>query len=157
MELLGGKFLYAIKVHTTGDTFNLCPADICQRSDGVALERSACALDTPKTGLKVEAYTPPDDVVEACEEIMHAAGIDVGGIEYMTDDRDGTLGYYDINALSNFVADGKNVVGFDPFARLVDYLERKAQSAWVPARPPRLPRVTSGGYGGLGRGDLTGA
>ena len=37
VETLGGKYLYAIKVFTTGDTFNLCPADICQRSDGVEL------------------------------------------------------------------------------------------------------------------------
>ena len=31
--------------------------------------------------------------------------------------------YYDINALSNFVADAPRVVGFDPFARLADFLE----------------------------------
>src|SRR5262249_50890284 len=105
VELLGGKFLYAIKVHTTGDTFNLCPADICQRSDGVELTRSACPIDAPKTGLKVEGYTPPGHVIEACERIMQTAQIDVGGIEYMIDDRDGRLLYYDINALSNFVAD----------------------------------------------------
>ena len=118
VELLGGKFLYAIDVFTTGDTFNLCPADICQRSDGVALERSACAVDTPKTKLKVAGVTPPAEVIAAAE-----AGIDVGGIEYMIDDRDGKLVYYDINALSNFVADAKNVIGFDPFVKLVDYLE----------------------------------
>jgi len=135
VEVLGGKFLYAIKVFTTGDTFNLCPADICQRSDGVELARSACALDAPKTGLKVEAYTPPDDVIEACERIMHESEIDVGGIEYMIDDRDGKLVYYDINALSNFVADAVNVIGFDPFARLVDFLERKAAIGWLPPRP----------------------
>jgi hypothetical protein len=127
VETLGGKYLYAIKVFTTGDSFNLCPADICQRSDGVELTRSACAIDAPKTGLKVEGYTPPAEVIAACERIMQSAGIDVGGIEYMTDDRDGTLAYYDINALSNFVADAVNVVGFDPFRRLVDYLETRAK------------------------------
>jgi hypothetical protein len=127
VETLGGKFLYAIKVHTTGDTFNLCPADICQRSDGVELTRSACPIDAPKTGLKVEGYTPPKEVVAACERIMQTAQIDVGGIEYMIDDRDGRLVYYDINALSNFVADAANVVGFDPFVRLVDYLEQRAK------------------------------
>jgi D-alanine-D-alanine ligase-like ATP-grasp enzyme len=126
VETLGGKYLYAIKVHTTGESFNLCPADICQRSDGVELVRGACAIDAPKTGLKVEGYTPPPEVISACERIMQAAGIDVGGIEYMTDDRDGKIVYYDINALSNFVADAVNVVGFDPFARLVDYLVRRA-------------------------------
>jgi len=83
-------------------------------------------VDTPKTGLKVEGYTPPPQVVAACEAIVRAAGIDVGGIEYLTDDRDGTVRYYDINALSNFVADAVNVVGFDPFARLVDYLQARA-------------------------------
>jgi hypothetical protein len=127
VELLGGKFLYAIKVFITGETFNLCPADICQRTDGVALQRSACPLDAPKTGLKVEGYRPPDNVVDACERIMQTAQIDVGGIEYMVDDRDGRLVYYDINALSNFVADATNVIGFDPFVRLVDYLQQRAR------------------------------
>lgn len=144
VELLGGKFLYAIKVFTTGDTFNLCPADICQRSDGVELQRSACPIDAPKTGLKVEAYTPPQEVIDACEEIMHAAQIDVGGIEYMIDDRDGKLVYYDVNALSNFVADARNVIGFDPFAKLVDFLVQKAKTPWQPHRPRRLkPLVDS--------------
>ena len=32
----------------------------------------------------------------------------------------------DTNALSNFVADGPNVIGFDPFAKLVDWLEVEA-------------------------------
>ena len=35
--------------------------------------------------------------------------------------------YYDINALSNFVADAANVVGFDPFVKLVDFLEERAE------------------------------
>lgn len=127
VETLGGKFLYAIKVFTTGESFNLCPADICQRADGVELVRSACPIDAPKTGVKVEGFTPPASVIAACERIMQTAGIDVGGIEYMIDDRDGSLAYYDVNALSNFVADAKNVVGFDPFMRLVDYLVTRAQ------------------------------
>jgi hypothetical protein len=126
VETLGRKYLYAIKVYTTGESFNLCPADICQRADGVELVRSACPIDAPKTGLKVEGYVPPAEVVNAIERIVQTAGVDVGGIEYMIDDRDGQLVYYDVNALSNFVADAVNVVGFDPFARLVDYLERRA-------------------------------
>jgi len=124
VETLGGKYLYAIHVYTPGDSFNLCPADICQTTDGVELARGACPIDAPKNGLRVEGYTPPDDVIAAVERIMAASGIDVGGIEYMIDDRDGSLVYYDINALSNFVADAPRVVGFDPFARLADYLEQ---------------------------------
>ncbi|HEY0041628.1 MAG TPA: hypothetical protein VGB71_13230 [Flavisolibacter sp.] len=129
VETLGGKYLYAIKVYTSGESFNLCPADICQTSDGKELLRNACALDAPKNGLKVEAYTPPPEVIHAVESIVQAAGIDVGGIEYMIDDRDGKIVYYDVNALSNFVADAVNVIGFNPHERLVDYLEAQRTGA----------------------------
>jgi len=129
VEVLEGKFLYAINVHTTGDTFNLCPADICQSSDGVELTRGACPADAPKNNLRVEAFTPPAEVIADVETIMAAAGIEIGGVEYIVDDRDGQRYYYDINALSNFVADAPRVLGFDPFARLADWLEREQQRA----------------------------
>lgn len=127
VETLGGKYLYAIKVYTSGESFNLCPADICQTTSGKELVRNACAIDAPKNGMRVEAYTPPQDVIEAVEKIVQEAGIDVGGIEYMVDDRDGNLYYYDVNALSNFVADAVNVIGFNPHARLAEYLVTKAE------------------------------
>ncbi|HLB36081.1 MAG TPA: hypothetical protein VJL31_05900 [Gemmatimonadales bacterium] len=126
VEVLGGRYLYAIRVYSPGDVFNLCPADACQTTGGATLARTACPVDAPDQGLKVEGYTPPDDVIGETERIMAAAGVDVGGIEYVTDARDGQRYYYDINALSNFVADAPRVVGFDPFVRLVDYLEREA-------------------------------
>jgi hypothetical protein len=125
VETLGGKYLYAIKVFTSGDTFNLCPADICQTTEGVELARAACPVDAPRSGLQVESTTPPLDVIRSVERIVQAAQIDVGGVEYIVDDRDGSLLYYDINALSNFVADAKRVVGFDPHVRLVDFLEEE--------------------------------
>jgi predicted ATP-grasp superfamily ATP-dependent carboligase len=126
VETLGGKYLYAIRVYTTGESFNLCPADICQTTTGQDLVRNACALDAPKNGLKVEAYTPPADVIKNIETIVQQSGIDVGGIEYIIDDRDGEILYYDVNALSNFVADAVNVIGFNPHERLVEYLEQEA-------------------------------
>ena len=130
VETIGGKYLYAIHVYTSGESFNLCPADICQTTDGKELARSeASAADAPKNGLRVEGYTPPPDIIAAVERIMQSAGIDVGGIEYMIDDRDGSVLYYDVNALSNFVADAPHVIGFDPFAKLADYLEKTAADA----------------------------
>ncbi|HEX8430601.1 MAG TPA: hypothetical protein VF625_04905, partial [Longimicrobium sp.] len=127
VEVLGGEYLYGIRIYTPGNSFDLCPADVCQRVDGAELERAACALDAPKNGLRVEGYEPSAEIRDQVERIMRAASIDVGGIEYMIDSRDGKLLYYDINALSNFVADAPRVVGFDPFARLADYLEREAR------------------------------
>jgi glutathione synthase/RimK-type ligase-like ATP-grasp enzyme len=126
VETLGGKYLYAIRVYITGDTFNLCPADICQTTTGQDLVRNACAVDAPKNGLKVEAFTPSDEIIRNIETIVQQSGIDVGGIEYIIDDRDGEVYYYDVNALSNFVADAVNVIGFNPHEKLVDFLEQEA-------------------------------
>jgi glutathione synthase/RimK-type ligase-like ATP-grasp enzyme len=125
VETLGGKYLYAIRVYTNGESFNLCPADICQTTGGQELLRNACAVDAPKNGLKVEGFTPSDEIIQDIETIVQESGIDVGGIEYIIDDRDGEVYYYDVNALSNFVADAINVIGFNPHERLVDFLEEQ--------------------------------
>ena len=129
VETLGGHFLYAINVYPPQNSFDLCPADACQTTTGVELVRGACAVDAPKTGMRVEAAQPPAEIIAQVERISRAANIDVGGIEYLVDDRDGQHYFYDINALSNFVADAPNVVGFDPFVKLVDYLEARIEGA----------------------------
>jgi len=126
VEVLGGCYLYGIRVYAPGDSFNLCPADVCQTVGGEELARAACPVDAPRNQMQVEGYHPPPERIADVERIMRAAGIDVGGVEYLIDERDGRLYYYDINALSNFVADAPRVVGLDPHARLVDYLEREA-------------------------------
>jgi glutathione synthase/RimK-type ligase-like ATP-grasp enzyme len=128
VETLGGRYLYAIRVHLSGQTFDLCPADICQTVQGEALD-NACVIEAAKAGLKVEAYQPPTEVIQAVERIVRAAVIDVGGIEYMIDDRDGGIYYYDVNALSNFVADARRVIGFNPFENLAAFLQQELQRA----------------------------
>jgi hypothetical protein len=128
VETLNGKFLYAIKVYTSGENFNLCPAEICQVEDASAANRMGL-VDAPKAGLKVERYTPPQQIIDAVEKIVGAAQIEVGSVEYIVDDRDGRIVYYDINALSNFVANAPQILGFDPHARLVDYLEEQKEGA----------------------------
>ncbi|HXG69404.1 MAG TPA: hypothetical protein VNJ04_02195 [Gemmatimonadaceae bacterium] len=122
VETLNSEYLYGINVYPADDSFNLCPADVCQTTAGEELARAACALDAPKNGMRVEAYTPPRDIIEQVELIARTVRLDVGGIEYFVDDRDGQHYFYDINALSNFVADAPRVIGFDPFEKLVDYL-----------------------------------
>jgi D-ala D-ala ligase C-terminus len=141
VEVLGGKYLYAIQIHITGESYNLCPADICQNTRGEELTRMACPVDAPKSGMKVEGYEPPRQVVEDVERIVELAGVEVGGIEYVVDDRTGRQLYYDVNALSNFVADPVRVIGFNPYARLADFLiaEAKHQEA------RRGERVVAGG------------
>jgi hypothetical protein len=68
-------------------------------------------------------------MVAAVERIARAAGLDLGGVEYLVSERDGRPYFYDVNALSNFVAEPLRVLGFDPTARLVDAL-----TAWAARR-----------------------
>ncbi|MFL6843656.1 MAG: RimK family alpha-L-glutamate ligase [Allosphingosinicella sp.] len=109
VETLAGRFLYAIEVESGGDSFDLCPADACLALPG-------------RSPVRMTAVEPPGDLIEAAERIARAAGLDVGGVEYAIDDRDGTARFYDINALSNFVANPLDVLGWDPHDRLVDFL-----------------------------------
>jgi len=114
VETLGGKFLYAIEVESGGDSFDLCPADACAVTRGP---------------IRMAAVTPPAELIEAAEKIAQATGLAVGGVEYLVDDRDGTPRFYDINALSNFVAKPLDVLGWDPHDRLVDYLKAAIEEA----------------------------
>lgn len=142
VEVLDGKFLYAINVYPAGDSFNLCPADVCQTVGGEALSRSACAVDAEKSGMRVEVGKPTPRIVAEVERIAARVGLDVGGIEFLVDDRDGQHYFYDINALSNFVADPVRVIGFDPFARLVDYLETRVHAP-VPHDSGQFPALAA--------------
>jgi len=144
VEVLGGRFLYAIQIFSTGETFNLCPGHICQTADGAPLARSICPADAPKTGLTVKGVTPPAEVIATVERIMAAGGVEIGGVEYMVDDRDGRRVFYDVNALSNYVADAPRVVGFDPYARLAGFLIAEAEKQERAAEPARSAAVEAG-------------
>ncbi|HEY0149525.1 MAG TPA: alpha-L-glutamate ligase [Allosphingosinicella sp.] len=113
IETLGGRFLYAIEVESGGDNFDLCPADACAVTRGP---------------IRMAAVTPPAELIEAAERIAQAAGLDVGGVEVVIDDRNGAARFYDINALSNFVAKPLDVLGWDPHERLIDALEAAIQA-----------------------------
>ena len=109
LETLGGRFLYAIEVET-GGAFDLCPADACVAAPG-------------RDAIRMAAVEPGPELIESAERIARAVGLDVGGIAVVIDARDGTPRFYDINALSNFVANPLDVLGWDPHERLVDFLE----------------------------------
>jgi D-ala D-ala ligase C-terminus len=114
IEILGGEFLYAIRLRLLPGSFNLCPADYCEVpgiTDGVS-----------GRGLPIERYDPPEQLIEDARRIVAAARMELGGVEYLVSERDGLPYFYDINALSNFVANAPEVIGFDPFVDLVDYL-----------------------------------
>lgn len=110
-EFLEDRFLYAIAVDGGGQ-FDLCPADACVSGSG----------GSRGSGASMSVYEPSAAMVDAAREIMRAAKIDVGGCEALIDDRDGTLRFYDINAFSNFAANARELLGWDPHEDLADWL-----------------------------------
>jgi hypothetical protein len=125
LEILDGELLYAIEITPPeGHGFNLCPADICQ-TDAAPQAPSFAACPT-KPAMAIAVASPAREDVEAGLRIAKAARLDVCGIEYLIDERDGQSYVYDINALSNFVTDAPRIVGFDPFQRFAEYIGRRA-------------------------------
>ncbi|MEI9920181.1 MAG: hypothetical protein WDO14_15510 [Bacteroidota bacterium] len=117
VETLNGKFLYAVKVFAEKETFNLRPG--------------SCDSE-----FKVEAYSPPQHIVRDVEIIAKAARLDSGAIEYVIDSKTDQVYYCNIVALSNFVNNPVNVIGFDPTASFVDYIEDRLWPAYE--REPQL-------------------
>jgi glutathione synthase/RimK-type ligase-like ATP-grasp enzyme len=125
MEFLGGELLYAMRVISHG-RYNLCPSEMCNPESG----DGHCALPAPQPAKPVEFYAfkeVPAEAVAAGKKIMRAGGIDVGGIEYL-ESFSGERVFYDVNANSNLRAPIAREYGFDPFERVVDYLEKRLEA-----------------------------
>ena len=123
LEFLGGTLLYAMRVVTHG-RFNLCPSPVCNPDEGEGL----CEVPAADT-IAPEFYPYPDvprEAIDTATRIVKAAGLDVGGIEYL-ETPDGRRVFYDINANSNLRPAVADAFGFDPFERVVDYLVAQLQ------------------------------
>ena len=126
MEFLGGKLLYAMRVVSHG-AFNLCPSEACNPEGG---GEGICEIPAVKPAKPVEFYPYPEvpgAAVEMGERIARAGKLDVCGIEYL-EAADGRLIFYDVNANSNLRKPIGEAFGFDPFERVVDYLETQLSS-----------------------------
>ncbi|MGH7395140.1 MAG: hypothetical protein ACREJF_06015, partial [Candidatus Methylomirabilales bacterium] len=118
--------------------FNLCPADLCQlegRADSAApAALGACPAEiSPAVARQVEKFDPPPSVIADVLRLTREAHIDIGGVEYLQYKGDGQVYYYDMNALSNFVADAPALLGFDPTRRFADFIVAVATGAAEPA------------------------
>ncbi len=128
VEVLDGKLLYAIRLFPPqAGGFNLCPADICQDEKPPSADRKPVVEYCPggepeKRRMHIESYQAPSAMVEQVLDIAREAHLDLGGVEYLVNDRDGRPYFYDVNALSNFVTDAVRIVGFNPYEKLVDFI-----------------------------------
>ena len=132
LEFVGGELLYAMRVKTHG-RFNLCPSPVCNPDEGDGVcEAPASPKPVGEGGAPPVEFSPyrdvPRDAVETASRIVRAARLDVGGIEYL-ETPDGRRVFYDINANSNLRPSIAEAFGFDPFERVVTYLEQQLAPA----------------------------
>jgi glutathione synthase/RimK-type ligase-like ATP-grasp enzyme len=123
LEFLDRELLYAMRVKTHG-RYNLCPSPVCNPDDG----DGACEFPAVQESAPPVEFYPygdvPREAVETAGQIVRAAGLDVGGIEYL-ETLDGRRVFYDINANSNLRPSVAAAFGFDPFERVVTFLEKE--------------------------------
>lgn len=125
MEFLGGGLLYAMRVISHG-AFNLCPSEACNPEG----DDARCEIPAAKPVKPVEFHPYPEvpaAAIAAGKALMAAGGLDLGGIEYL-EAKDRRLVFYDVNANSNLRAPIGWAFGFDPFERVVDFLEGQVQA-----------------------------
>lgn len=127
MEYLGGELLYAMRVVSKGN-FNLCPSEVC--NPAAPEENGATGHDPTENDAAEENAAPdfhpypdvPDEAVAQGARIMAEGGFDAGSVEYLVAE-DGRRVFYDINANSNLRRPVGKAFGFDPFERVVDFLQ----------------------------------
>lgn len=120
LEFLGGELLYAMRVVAHG-RFNLCPAPVCNPDDGGEGMCEIPALAAPPVEFYPYPEVPAEAVAQALQ-VVKAARMDVAGVEYL-DGLDGRRVFYDVNANSNLRPSIAAHFGFDPFERVVDFLQ----------------------------------
>jgi hypothetical protein len=96
-EFVGGEFVYAVRVDTSGDTFEFCPAD-------------ACALPGQAPLFQLRERTANGDpiaehpVIRRLPEFLTANRIEIAGIEFI-ETSDGRTVVYDVNTNTNYNPD----------------------------------------------------
>ena len=113
-EFVGGRFMYAVEVDTSGG-FELCPADACAVGD------TAC----PTTEVPRAKFTIIDEIDAGLrrlyEGFLSANGIDVAGIEFVTDSAGGVY-TYDVNTNTNYNRDAEARAERSAMTTLARYL-----------------------------------
>jgi len=117
-EFVDGEFLFALRVRPV-NTFNLCPADGCERPPAGQSEGDG----EPAVDFEHYSDIPADAVAEA-REIVDKAQLDVGGVEYI-ESSDGHRYFYDINAPSVYRPDIVEASGVDAMTKFVDFIDRE--------------------------------
>ena len=108
-EFVGGRFLYAVEVDTS-EGFELCPTDACAVGD------ANCPVgEAPRDKFTIMDGIP-SSLRARLERFLAGAGIEVAGIEFISDAEGRTL-VYDVNTNTNYNPDAEARAGRTGTAR----------------------------------------
>ena len=115
-EFINGKYLYAVQVRTD-EGFELCPADACQIGDAF------CPIgDAAPAPMKFQIVGDPHQaLIDKYEAFLKASGIDVAGIEFISDSA-GNIYTYDVNTNTNYNPAAESLKGTFAMLELAKYL-----------------------------------
>jgi hypothetical protein len=127
VEIVGGKFIYAITADTEHGGFQLCPADACAVDPSTGeyvIPPGATAAPLPGQGLFElrEGFDHP--IIERYLAFTRTHGIEIAGIEFI-ETADGRIVTYDVNTNTNYNADVENVAPQSAPRELAKFLGRE--------------------------------
>jgi glutathione synthase/RimK-type ligase-like ATP-grasp enzyme len=113
-EFIGGKYYYSVQVNTS-EGFQLCPADACQVGDAFCpVGEGASSKFTVLEGFE-------NPIFENYEKFLAANGIEIAGIEMITD-RKGQIYTYDVNTNTNYNSEAENKAGVSGMGAIAKFL-----------------------------------
>ena len=100
VEFVNSKFLYTVEVDAS-EGFELCPA--CPEDQNDVPKQQIVGEFCPTTGnkFKIMKNYKEDELTKKYENFIAANGIEIAGIEYLTD-KNGTIYTYDVNTNTNY-------------------------------------------------------
>ena len=100
VEFVNSKFLYAVEVDAS-EGFELCPA--CPEDQSDIPQQQISGEFCPTTGdkFKIIKNYKRNSLIEKYEKFISSNGIEIAGIEYVTD-KNGEIFTYDVNTNTNY-------------------------------------------------------
>jgi len=107
VEFVNSKFLYTVEVDAS-EGFELCPA--CPEDQNDVPKQQIAGEFCPTTGNKFEIMKnyKKNELTEKYENFIAANGIEIAGIEYITDKK-GEIYTYDVNTNTNYNSQAEKI------------------------------------------------